>query len=145
MSLDLNKPSLLGLEPAALPAPEAQPYRRDQLAGWLYGRGAESFAAMQNLPGSWRAEVGRSYSLSPFVKTERFRSRDASVRYLFTLADGKQTEAVYMPYSGRKTLCYLVDGGVSGRVRVLRDRRARFRSQPDARRDRRTNCRRRAG
>ncbi len=100
-----TKPSLLGLEPAALPAPEAQPYRRDQLAGWLYGHGAESFAAMRNLPGGWRAELERSYSLSPFVKTERFVSRDASVRYLFTLTDGKQTEAVYMPYSGRKTLC----------------------------------------
>jgi len=102
---DSSKPSLLGLAPAALPAPEAQPYRREQLAGWLYGRGAQSFGAMGNLPGDWRAELQSSYSLSPFVKTERFSSRDHSVRYLFTLADGKQTEAVYMPYSGRKTLC----------------------------------------
>lgn len=99
------KPSLLGLEPGALPAPEAQPYRRAQLASWLYEHGADSFDAMMNLPASWRSELASRYSLTPFVESERFVSRDASVRYLFTLPDGKQTEAVYMPYSGRKTLC----------------------------------------
>lgn len=99
------KPSLWGLEPAALPAPETQPYRREQLASWLYSHGAQSFGAMLNLPKGWRDELAARYRLSPFVGVERFVSQDASVRYLFTLADGKQTEAVYMPYSGRKTLC----------------------------------------
>ena len=99
------KPSLWGLEPGALPAPAGEAYRRKQLASWLYDSGAESFAAMGNLPKGWRQELEANYSLSPFARTERFVSQDASVRYLFTLADGKQTEAVYMPYSGRKTLC----------------------------------------
>ncbi len=98
-------PSLWGLEPSALPAPAAEPYRRAQLAHWLYTHGAQSFDTMLNLPKGWRRELADTYSLSPFAKTERFTSRDASVRYLFTLADGKQTEAVYMPYSGRKTIC----------------------------------------
>lgn len=99
------KPSLWGLEPASLPAPAGQPYRRKQLASWIYEQGASSFEEMLNLPKGWRVELETNYSLSPFTKTERFVSQDASVRYLFTLADGKQTEAVYMPYSGRKTLC----------------------------------------
>ena len=99
------KPSLWGLELAALPAPAAQPYRRAQLAGWLYAHGAASFDAMLNLPKAWRAELAETYILSPFTATERFTSQDGSVRYLFTLGDGKQTEAVYMPYSGRKTVC----------------------------------------
>ncbi len=102
---ETTKPSLLGLEPDALPAPEGQPYRRGQLADWVYLHGASSFAAMSNLPAPWRTELETGYSLIPFTRSERFRSHDASVRYLFTLADGKQTEAVYMPYSGRKTLC----------------------------------------
>jgi len=101
----VTKPSLLDLLPDALPAPDAQPYRREQLATWLYQHGATSFGAMLNLPKGWRDELEGGYSLSPFVETERFVSQDASVRYLFTLDDGKQTEAVYMPYSGRKTLC----------------------------------------
>ena len=60
---------------------------------------------MTNLPKAWREELEGSYSINPFVKTERFPSWDASVRYLFTLKDGKQTEAVYMPYKNRKTVC----------------------------------------
>ena len=60
---------------------------------------------MLNLPKAWRAELAETYSLSPFAETERFTSSDGSVRYLFTLFDGKQTEAVYMPYSGRKNQC----------------------------------------
>ena len=60
---------------------------------------------MTNLPKAWRQQLSESYSIDPFVKTERFASWDASVRYLFTLPDGKQTEAVYMPYANRKTVC----------------------------------------
>ena len=100
------KPSLLELAPENLPTPSpAQSYRRDQLANWLYERGAQGFEAMTNLPKDWRAELEQAYSVSPFVKTERFPSWDASVRYLFTLRDGRQTEAVYMPYKDRKTVC----------------------------------------
>lgn len=100
------KPSLLELELRDFPtlAPD-QSYRQDQLAQWLYARGAQSFEAMTNLPKAWRQELAGVYSISPFVETERFPSWDASVRYLFTLRDGRQTEAVYMPYKDRKTVC----------------------------------------
>lgn len=99
------KPSLWGLPPAALPAPEGEPYRRKQLTSWLYGHAAQHFSEMHNLPRAWRDELAGHYTLSPFSKTERFVSQDLSVRYLFTLYDGKQTEAVYMPYRDRKTVC----------------------------------------
>lgn len=98
-------PSLLGELPAALPAPGEQPYRRAQLANWLFDKGATDFEAMLNLPAAWRCELAASYSILPFRSVQRFVSKDHSVRYLFSLADGKQTEAVYMPYAGRKTLC----------------------------------------
>lgn len=100
------KPSLLELDLTDFPtlAPD-QTYRQDQLAQWLYARGAQSFEAMTNLPKAWRQELAGAYSISPFVKTERFPSWDASVRYLFTLRDGRQTEAVYMPYKDRNTVC----------------------------------------
>ncbi len=80
-------------------------YRREQLADWLYRRGVRSFAAMTNLPAAWRTELAQGYRLSAFEGFERFASQDGSVRYLFTLPDGRQTEAVYMPYADRKTLC----------------------------------------
>lgn len=98
-------PSLLEVEPADLPVREGQGYRRAQLAGWIYERGAREFAGMSNLPAVWRDELARTWRLDPFDATRRFPSWDGSVRYLFTLSDGRRTEAVYMPYENRKTVC----------------------------------------
>jgi len=92
--------------PDALWLPDGEPaYRGAQLADWLYRRGAQSFDAMTNLPRGLRAALQERYRLSPFDAALRFPSRDGSVRYLFTLPDGQRTEAVYMPYAGRKTVC----------------------------------------
>jgi 23S rRNA (adenine2503-C2)-methyltransferase len=98
--------NLLDLPPTALPVPsEREEYRRRQLADWLYLHGATSFEAMTNLPLAWRERLAGEWTIDPFSATERFPSRDGSVRYLFTLSDGRQTEAVYMPYANRRTVC----------------------------------------
>lgn len=60
---------------------------------------------MTNLPKSWREELADRFRIEPFDAVKRFPSRDGSVRYLFTLPDGLQTEAVYMPYANRRTVC----------------------------------------
>jgi len=97
---------LLGLSPAELPVPAGQgAYRARQLAHWLYQRGVTEVEQMSDLPSAWRAELARDYRIDPFARTERFPSGDGSVRYLFTLPDGQRTEAVYMPYRDRKTVC----------------------------------------
>jgi 23S rRNA (adenine2503-C2)-methyltransferase len=102
----MQAPSLLDVKLSELPVPGSnQLYRRRQLADWLYRHGVDSFGAMTNLPASWRQELSSRYTISPFARVERFLSQDGSVRYLFTLHDGKQTEAVYMPYRHRKTVC----------------------------------------
>jgi 23S rRNA (adenine2503-C2)-methyltransferase len=88
-----------------LPAPEGEAYRRAQLAEWLYVHGARDFEAMTTLPKGWRAALAAEQAVSPFDEVRRFPSWDGSVRYLFTLGDGQRTEAVYMPYAGRKTVC----------------------------------------
>jgi len=97
--------SLFDVDPAELPAPPDAPYRAKQLATWLYQRGARDFDAMTSLPRAWRSALAGQFSIDPFAAVRRFPSRDGSVRYLFDLPDGKQTEAVYMPYDGRKTVC----------------------------------------
>lgn len=100
------KPSLYDLAIERLPLAGGQPaYRRAQLAEWLYPKGAGSFEQMTNLPAAWRDELAAEYRIDPFESAERFPSRDGSVRYLFTLPDGARTEAVYMPYQGRRTIC----------------------------------------
>jgi 23S rRNA (adenine2503-C2)-methyltransferase len=104
---DVNAPSsLLDLAVADLPLPEGGgAYRRAQLASWLYRRGARSFEAMTDLPEAWRSDLATRYRIDPFDRVERFPSADGSVRYLLTLPDGQRTEAVYMPYADRKTVC----------------------------------------
>ena len=97
--------SLFDLEIDDLPAPDGEGYRRAQLAEWLYVHGARSLDVMTTLPKSWRAALDDGFAVSPFADVRRFPSADGSVRYLFTLHDGQRTEAVYMPYEGRKTVC----------------------------------------
>ncbi|MEJ2288528.1 MAG: 23S rRNA (adenine(2503)-C(2))-methyltransferase RlmN [Deinococcales bacterium] len=99
-------PSLYDAAPAELPLPQGEPgYRRAQLVQWLYRHGAQTFEAMTNLPSELRAALAERYRISPFDTVQRFPSRDGSVRYLFGLPDGQRTEAVYMPYADRKTVC----------------------------------------
>ncbi|MEX2502095.1 MAG: 23S rRNA (adenine(2503)-C(2))-methyltransferase RlmN [Trueperaceae bacterium] len=106
MTTDATRPPLLlDRELADLPTEDGRAYRRDQLAGWIYRRGARDVGDMTDLPLAWRRQLGEAWRLDPFDATERYPSWDGSVRYLFTLPDGRRTEAVYMPYEGRKTVC----------------------------------------
>jgi len=99
------RPLLLDVELDELPAQAGRSYRREQLRGWIYRRGVRDFAAMTDLPADWRDELAGAWRLDPFDEVTRFGSNDGSVRYLFVLADGHRTEAVYMPYERRKTVC----------------------------------------
>ncbi len=102
---DAPLPLLLDLDLDDLPTDGGRAYRRDQLARWIYQRGASAFAGMTDLPKPWRAELEAGWRLDPFDEVRRFPSLDGSVRYLFVLPDGLRTEAVYMPYERRKTVC----------------------------------------
>nr|WP_221276960.1 23S rRNA (adenine(2503)-C(2))-methyltransferase RlmN [Deinobacterium chartae] len=93
---------MLDLQPESYPL---EGYRRKQLLSWVFERAAQDFEEMSNLPKSTREELSERYSLEPFERVETFESTDGSVKYLFTLRDGKQMEAVYMPYLDRKTIC----------------------------------------
>ncbi|CAM3552913.1 23S rRNA (adenine(2503)-C(2))-methyltransferase RlmN [Deinococcus frigens] len=93
---------LLDLHPDAYPLDN---WRRTQLLEWVYVQGVGTFDGMSNLPSEVRAELAGKYHLNPFREIETVRSNDGSVKYLFTLQDGRQMEAVYMPYLDRKTVC----------------------------------------
>jgi 23S rRNA (adenine2503-C2)-methyltransferase len=100
------EPTLFDHYIADIPLPDGEPaFRRQQLGSWVYGHGVTDPAAMTNLPPDLREWLTTNLGAQPFVKHQRFPSDDGSVRYLFTLRDGKQTEAVYMPYDGRRTVC----------------------------------------
>jgi 23S rRNA (adenine2503-C2)-methyltransferase len=80
-------------------------YRRTQLLEWVFKHGVTSFAEMSNLPAKVRSELEAAFTLEAFRNIESFASTDGSTKYLFTLHDGRSTEAVFMPYQDRKTIC----------------------------------------
>jgi len=99
---DERRPVLLPEPPGELPA---RGYRNGQIASWLYKKGAREWSEMTDLPRRLREELEREWRISEFALVQAFPSSDGSVKYLFTLHDGSRTEAVYLPYADRKTVC----------------------------------------
>ncbi len=97
-----DQTSLLSLPLEALPG---EGYRRRQLAGWLYEKGARQWDEMTDLPRALRSEWAERFRISEVAEVMPYPSQDGSVKYLYTLLDGQKTEAVYMPYPNRKTIC----------------------------------------
>ena len=97
-----KKPILSAKPPEELPG---EGFRKRQIAHWLYKRGAREFDEMTDLPRALRKALAENWRVSEFDLVQAFPSADGSVKYLFTLKDGKQTEAVYLPYKDRKTVC----------------------------------------
>lgn len=93
---------LLDLHPDEYPL---EGFRRRQLLEWVFVQGVGEFGAMTNLPAPLRSDLAARFRLNPFREIETVRSADGSAKYLFTLLDGRQMEAVYMPYLDRKTVC----------------------------------------
>ncbi|MPY67763.1 23S rRNA (adenine(2503)-C(2))-methyltransferase RlmN [Deinococcus sp. SDU3-2] len=93
---------LLDLHPDEYPL---EGFRRRQLLEWVFVQGVGEFEAMTNLPAPLRSDLAARFRLNPFREIETVRSHDGSAKYLFTLLDGRQMEAVYMPYLDRKTVC----------------------------------------
>lgn len=96
------QPLLLDLQPDDYPLAG---FRRRQLLEWVFVHGLGDFDKMHTLPKEMRQQLTQDFRLDPYQHIETLRSSDGSVKYLFTLPDGKQMEAVYMPYLDRKTIC----------------------------------------
>jgi 23S rRNA (adenine2503-C2)-methyltransferase len=80
------------------------PYRAGQIFNWLYRRGAEEFSDMTNLAKGLRDRLDREFEITrPDV--ERHRSEDGTIKFRFTLADGRSIESVWIPEEKRNTLC----------------------------------------
>ena len=96
---------------AWLAAHGAPAYRRKQVWSWL-ARGAESFAAMRDLPRSLRDDMERELritSLQPIAVVQA--DREQTTKTLYELEGGHSVEAVVMRYVGRSTLCISSQAG----------------------------------
>ena len=103
------KPLLRSLVPgdlAGLVAEAGLPsYRSDQLADWLFARGALTWEAMTNLPGTMREDLADRFDLVGLELLERQVSRDGTRKFLFRLRDGATVESVIIPMEEHATFC----------------------------------------
>jgi 23S rRNA (adenine2503-C2)-methyltransferase len=113
-----GRPSLVGMSRAEIAAalgeigvPQGQrKMRAQQLWHWLYVRGATGFEIMTSVSKELRAELERSFTLDrPEVVAEQV-SVDGTRKWLLRLpgeADERphEVECVYIPETGRGTLC----------------------------------------
>ena len=72
-------------------------FRAKQLAGWIYGRGADSFEAMLDLPKPFREYLKNHFKIGSGAMATVARSSDGTRKLLVRLADGEAIESVIIP------------------------------------------------
>ena len=83
-----------------------KPYRGRQVAEWVYGRGATSFAAMTNLPAPLRAALEEQFSIGSLRERARRETPDRRTRKVaYELPEGGVIESVFMSTPRRHTFC----------------------------------------
>jgi 23S rRNA (adenine2503-C2)-methyltransferase len=80
-------------------------FRAKQVFDWVYRKGAESFAAMTDLPKSLRQRLEEKFQFAVLELAEKLRSEDGTEKFLFRLTDDRLIETVLIPSRGRRTLC----------------------------------------
>ena len=105
--------SLVGYDNAALDAvladldiaPQIRKMRRQQIWQWLYAYGVSDFAQMHNIGKFLRDGLRARYTLDGLALANTQTSRDGTIKWLHRLSDGYEIETVFIPESGRGTLC----------------------------------------
>lgn len=92
-------------------------YRAQQIAEWVYRKGAHSYEQMTNLPRSLREVLPERLPLRRLAVVRAQRSSDGTVKYLLALADGERVEAVFLPYEERTSVCLSTQVGCAAGCR----------------------------
>jgi 23S rRNA (adenine2503-C2)-methyltransferase len=86
-------------------------YRAQQVWQWA-ARGVSGYDEMTNVPAPLRAALGDEVPFSTLAVEAEARSRDGTVKTLFSTHDGHPVEAVVMTYrDGRRSLCVSSQSG----------------------------------
>jgi len=80
-------------------------FRGEQVMAWLYRPGITDFSQMTDLAKEFRNVLSMQARISRFENPLIEKSRDGSVKFGFTLEDGKLVESVLIPEEDRSTLC----------------------------------------
>lgn len=88
-----------------------EPYRGSQAANHLWHSPKSGFAAMSDLPGTFRSALADVFTMPRLALDVRQRSRDGTEKFLFRLHDGQAIESVAIPEKKRLTLCISSQAG----------------------------------
>lgn len=81
-------------------------WRSAQITKWIYGRGAQGFDAMTDLPFTLREMLSREAEISaPEIVRREASQVDETVKLLLRAADDEFVECVYMTSGNRRTFC----------------------------------------
>ena len=107
--------NLLGLSPAQLQAFCAglgeKPYRAKQLLRWIHHAGAQDFDAMTDVSKALREQLTHAASLiAPAVRRDT-TAPDGTRKWLLDVGTHNAIETVFIPETGRGTLCISSQAG----------------------------------
>ncbi|MCH5239110.1 MAG: 23S rRNA (adenine(2503)-C(2))-methyltransferase RlmN [Muribaculaceae bacterium] len=81
------------------------PFTGKQLADWIYKKKATSFDVMNNISKKGREWLENNCRIGREKPSAKFKSSDGTVKYLFSVDNGKKIESVMIPDHDRATLC----------------------------------------
>lgn len=85
---------------------DEKPFRAEQIAGWVFAKGAISFDQMTNLSKALRNRLAEVATISkPNILTKQQSKRGDTIKYLFGLVDGHGVESVLMKHSYGNSAC----------------------------------------
>jgi len=90
---------------------EEKPFRATQTMRWLHRVGVADFDAMTNLAKSLREKLKTSAIILPPTLVSASISKDGSQKFLFDIGDNNAIETVFIPETGRGTLCISSQAG----------------------------------
>ncbi|MBK5933921.1 23S rRNA m(2)A-2503 methyltransferase [Rhodovulum imhoffii] len=101
----LTRPQLAeALKTAGTPDGQVR-MRVSQLWQWIYQRGVRDFGEMTNLAKDYRARLADHFTIAVPEVVSRNVSADGTRKYLVRIQGGHEVEVVYIPETGRGTLC----------------------------------------
>lgn len=115
--MSISKTNLLGLSKKKMEAFLSElgekPFRAIQLLKWIHQCGVTDFDEMTNISKSLRARLHECAEIRLPVLKDCFEAEDGCYKWIVEVASGSSVEMVYIPESGRGTLCISSQAGCS--------------------------------
>lgn len=80
-------------------------YRAEQIRRWIFGRRADQFAEMHDIPSVLRECLASEFSMFPARQIQHQIAADRTEKLLLELGDGQLIECVLMRETDRRTVC----------------------------------------